>query len=163
MKSYWLRSFIITTAFLVLCVTSIAAVSHPTLLHIAWASYFMVVVGLIVSHRKENSHKAMLNLMVLLMAGLPIACLSMPAAILFRNFEFGAIKGNFYIFISLVSLLYLAIRHEKLSIPEAASKVAVYVGEIRTSKLRSSFGKYLLGEAILFTLCMALGSYYLFR
>lgn len=163
MREYWLRSFIVAVAFLDLCVTGIASAARPTFTHLAWMSYFIVMVGLIVAHKKENMHKAILNFIVLLMIGIPISGLSMPFALIMRGMEFGAVKGNFYIFVSLLSLLYLAIRHEKMSIPETASKVAVYVGEIRAGKLRSSFGRYALVEAIVFVSTMTLGYFYLLK
>jgi len=163
MKGYWLRSSIVTITFLNLCVISIATLSRPTLMHIAWASYFMVLMGLVISHKKQNMSKAMLNFIILLMIGVPISALSMPFALIFRNLAFSAVKANFYILISLISLVYLALRHEKLSIPEAAAKVAVYVGEIREAKLRSSFGRYILGEALVFAITFSLSSYYLFK
>jgi len=160
MREYWLRSFIVAIAFLDLCVTGIATSSSPTFIHLAWTSYFIVMVGLIVSHKKQNMQKAILNFIVLLMIGIPISGLSMPFALIIRGMEFGAVKGNFYIFISLLSLMYLAVRHEKMSIPEAASKVAVYVGEIKEAKLRSSFGRYLLSELIVFVTTITLGYFY---
>ena len=163
MREYWLRSFIVGIAFLDLCVTGIASSASPTFVHLAWMSYFLVMVGLIVSHKKQNMQKAILNFIVLLMIGIPISGLSMPFALLVRGMEFGAVKGNFYIFISLVSLMYLAVRHENMSIPEAASKVAVYVGEIRETKLKSSFGRYILVEAIVFISTMVLGYFYLLK
>ena len=163
MREYWLRSFIVAIAFLDLCVTGIASSSNPTFIHLAWASYFIVMVGLIVSHKKQNMQKAILNFIVLLMIGIPISGLSMPFALLVRGMEFGAVKGNFYIFISLVSLMYLAIRHENMSIPEAASKVAVYVGEFRETKFKSSFGKYILVETMVFICTMILGYFYLIK
>jgi hypothetical protein len=163
MREYWLRTAIVTIAFLDLCVTGIAALSHPTLIHIAWASYFIILAGLIVSHRKKNMHKAFLNFIVLLMIAIPVSGLCIPIAWIARGLEFSAIRDNFYIFLSLVALIYLAIRHEKMSIPEAASKVAVYVGEIRTDRLRSSFGRYILGETIVFLTTFVLGSYYLLK
>jgi hypothetical protein len=163
MREYWLRTAIITIAFLDLCVTGISSMSHPTLVHIAWASYFILLLGLVISHRKKNMPKAFLNFIILLMIGVPIAGLYVPIAWILRHFEFGAVKGNFYMFLSLIALIYLAVRHEKMTVPEAASKVAVYVGEIRVDKLRSSFGRYLLGEVIAFFIIFALGSYYLIK
>jgi len=163
MREYWLRSSIVAIAFLDLCVTGIASSANPTFIHLAWASYFLVMVGLIVSHKKQNMQKAILNFIILLMIGIPISGLSMPFALIVRGMAFGAIKGNFYIFISLLSLIYLAVRHEKMSIPEAASKVAVYVGEIRESKFRSSFGKYILAETIVFITTMTLGYFYFIK
>ena len=163
MREYWLRSFIVAIAFLDLCVTGIASSASPTLIHLAWLSYFLVMVGLIVSHKKQNMHKAILNFIVLLMIGIPISGLSMPFALIVRGMEFGAVKGNFYIFVSLVCLMYLALRHEKMSIPEAASKVAVYVGEIRETKFRSSFGRYLLVEIIVFVSTITFGYFYLLK
>lgn len=161
MREYWLRTAIVTIAFLDLCVTGIAALSHPSLLHIAWGAYFIVLVGLIISHKKKNMHKAFLNFIVLLMIAIPISGLYIPIAWVLRGLEFSNIKGSFYIFLSLLALIYLAVRHEKLSIPEAASKVAVYVGEIRADRLRSSFGRYLLGETLVFLTTFVLGYYYL--
>lgn len=163
MREYWLRSFIVAIAFLDLCVTGIASSSVPTFIHLAWTSYFLVLVGIIVSHKKENMHKAILNFIILLMVGIPISGLSMPFALIVRGMEFGAVKGNFYIFVSLLCLLYLALRHEKMSIPEAASKVAVYVGEIKETKFKSSFGRYILVESIVFISTIILGYFYLFK
>jgi len=163
MREYWLRSSIVAIAFLDLCVTGIASSSAPTFIHLAWTSYFIVMIGLIVSHKKQNMQKAILNFIVLLMIGIPISGLSMPFALIIRGMEFGAVKGNFYIFISLLCLMYLAVRHENMSIPEAASKVAVYVGEIREAKFKSSFARYILAEAILFASTMVLGYFYLLK
>jgi len=163
MREYWLRSFIVAIAFLDLCVTGIASSARPTFVHLAWTSYFLVLVGLIVAHKKQNMHKAILNFIVLLMIGIPISGLSMPFALIIRGMAFGPVKGNFYIFVSLLSLMYLALRHERMSIPEATSKVAVYVGEIKDTRLRSSFGRYILAETIVFITTMAFGYFYFIK
>jgi hypothetical protein len=97
------------------------------------------------------------------MIGIPIAALCVPIAWVVKGLDFSAVKGNFYIFLSLAALIYLAVRHERMSVPEAASKVAVYVGEIRIDKLRSSFGRYILGETLVFLTSFVLGSYYLLK
>jgi hypothetical protein len=168
-NSYWLRTASILVIFMNLVVTSTAAaVAYKRLytnvapiIYLLWASYFFVMLTLIISHKKANMHKAVLNCLVLVLIGIPVAGLGLPVSMLFRGFNIVAVKANLYILISLVIIFYLLIRLERFSILDAVTKLAGYTGEITTIKYRSSFAKYLIFESSIFLLVLIVAHFYL--
>ncbi|MCX6112459.1 MAG: hypothetical protein NTY22_04135 [Proteobacteria bacterium] len=168
-NNYWLRAAIIIVIFMNLLVTTAATViaykrintNISPIVYLLWASYFFVMLTIIITHKKDNMHKAILNCMFLVLLGIPIAGLSMPISLLIHGFMPVAIRGNLYILISLVILFYLFIRHERYSILDAVTKLAGYTGEITTLKRKSSFAKYLMFEVSLFLVTVVVAHFYL--
>lgn len=153
MSSYILRSGMIAIAFMNMLVAGMACAN-------IWTSFFLIILGLLVSHKKKHLSNAMINLVILLMIGIPIAGINIPIAIIVRGIEFSAIKGNFYLLASLIVIMYFAVRHEKLSIPELTNKVAGVFGDIRLNKFRSIYSKYLIAELCLFIVSVILFNYW---
>ena len=168
-NNYWLRTAIITVMFMNLLVTTAAAViaykrintNISPIVYLLWASYFFIMLTVVITHKKENMHKAVLNCIFLILLGIPIAGLSMPISLLIHGFMPVAIRGNLYILISLIILFYLFIRHERYSILDAVTKLAGYIGEITTLKYRASFVKYLTFEISLFLIVVVITHFYL--
>ena len=96
--------------------------SISPIVYLLWSSYFFVMLTLIITHKKENIHKAILNCLFLVLLGIPIAGLSMPVSLFINGFTTVAIKGNMYIIVSLFILFYLLIRHERFTILDAITK-----------------------------------------
>jgi len=159
-NNYWLRTATIIVIFMNLLVTTAATViaykrintNISPVVYLLWASYFFVMLTIIITHKKENMHKAILNCLFLVLLGIPIAGLSMPISLLIHGFMPVAIRGNLYILVSLVMLFYLFIRHERYSILDAVTKLAGYAGEVTTLKYKASFVKYLIFETSFFLL-----------
>ena len=168
-NNYWLRTAILIVIFMNLLVTTAAAViaykrintNISPIVYLMWASYFFVMLTIIITHKKENMHKAILNCLFLVLLGIPVAGLSMPISLLMHGFMPVAIRGNLYILVSLVMLFYLLIRYEKYSILDAVTKLAEYTGEITTLKHKASFVKYLIFEASFFLLVILVSRFYL--
>ncbi|MEI6080115.1 MAG: hypothetical protein WCQ53_05745 [bacterium] len=167
-NNYWLRTAVIIVIFMNLLVTTAATViaykrmatNVSPIVYLLWASYFFVMMTLMISHKKDNMQKAVLNCLFLVLLGIPIAGLGLPISMLVHGFNPVAIRGNFYILISLMILFYLLIRHERFSILDAVTKLAVYTGEITTLRYKASFSKYLIFESSLFCIVVVLGHFY---
>ena len=168
-NNYWLRTATIIVIFMNLLVTTAAAViaykrintNISPIVYLLWASYFFVMLTVVITHKKENMSKAILNCIFLILVGIPIAALSMPVSLLAHGFLPVAIRGNLYILVSLVMLFYLFIRHERYSILDAVTKLAEYTGEITTLRYKASFVKYLIFEASFFLLVVLMAHFYL--
>jgi len=161
MSTYWKRSAMILIVFMNLAITAVCAVSNYKLGYVMWCAYFLILLGLIISHKKDAVRKAMMNVILLTLVGIPISGLSIPVSLILRGFNLEAVKGNLYLFVSIAAIMYLAIRHEGFSIPETATKLSAYVAEIRTRRLRSSFAIYLTCEFVLFVALTITGTYIL--
>lgn len=150
MNPYWARSTMILLVFMNLAINVIAMISNYRLGYVMWAAYFLILLGLVITHKKDAVRKAMLNVMFLTLIALPISGLSIPVSIIVRHLNLDAVKGNFYIFMSILAILYLAIRHEKFSILDTVTKLSVYIGEVHTMRLKASFARYIISETIVF-------------
>lgn len=151
MKSYTLRSSIILVIFMNLTVMTAALLhSYKTPLALWW-SFFFVLLILSIIHKKEGLEKAFNNIIILLLTAIPIAGISMPIALITKGFYMTPVRSLLYVFISLVCLLYLSIRHQRYTILEMVAKISNYMFELRTEGLRSNFAIYLIAEIILFT------------
>ncbi|MEI6092420.1 MAG: hypothetical protein WCQ47_01910, partial [bacterium] len=136
-NNYWIRTATIIVLFmdlLVMTATTVIAYNRGNtnispIVYLLWSSYFFVMLTLIITHKKENMHKAILNCLFLVLLGIPIAGLSMPVSLFIKGFTSVAIKGNLYIILSLFILLYLLIRHERFTILDAITKLTMYTKE----------------------------------
>lgn len=168
-NNYWARTAAIIVIFMDLMVmfsTTVVAykrinTSISPIVYLLWSSYFFVMLTLIITHKKENIHKAILNCLFLVLLGIPIAGLSMPINLFINGFTNIAIKGNMYIIVSLFILFYLLIRHERFTILDAITKLTLYTREVTTLKHRSSFAKYLMFEISLFIVLVFSFHFYL--
>jgi hypothetical protein len=168
-NNYWLRTAAILVIFMNLIVTTAAAAvaykrlytSISPIIYLLWSSYFFVMLTIIISHKKNNMHKAVMNCMVLVLIGIPVAGLGLPVSMLFRGFNLVAVKANLYILVSLLITFYLLMRMERFSVLDSMTKLAGYTGEITTLKHRSSFAKYLIFEASIFCMIVVVAHAYL--
>lgn len=157
-KNYWHRSAVIIIVFINFIVTASATViaykkattTLPPFVYLLWSGYFFVLLTLLISHKKKNMQKAVLNAMALVLTAIPISGLAIPLSLIFRGLSLDIFKGNLFIFVSLLVLLFLLIRHERFNILEAVTKLSNYTGELRHKTWRSSFAKYLIFETVLF-------------
>jgi hypothetical protein len=168
-KNYWHRSAVIIVIFLNFIVTASATIiaykktttTLPPFVYLLWASYFFVLLTLLISHKKKNMQKAVLNAMVLVLAAIPVSGLAIPLSLIFRGLSPEIFKANLFVFLSLVALLFLLIRHERFNILEAVTKLSNYMGELHHTGWRSSFAKYLIFETTLFLSFVLITALYL--
>ena len=159
-NNYWHRSGLIVVVFINFIVTASATMiaykrtvtAVPPIIYLLWASYFFVLLTLLISHKKQNMQKAVLNAMVLVLTAIPISGLSIPLSLIFRGLSPEIFKGNLFIFVSLLAILFLLIRHERFNILEAVTKLSNYTGELRLRGWNSSFAKYLSFELTFYVL-----------
>jgi hypothetical protein len=168
-KNYWHRSAIIIITFINFIVTASATIIAykekmtilPPFIYLLCSSYFFVLLTLLISHKKKNMQKAILNAMVLVLVAIPIAGLSIPLSFIFRGLSLDIFRGNLFIFVSLLGLLFLLIRHERFNITEAVKKLSDYMGELKLKGWKSSFVKYVIFETFIFLGFILISSLYL--
>lgn len=150
MKSYTLRSAIVLVIFMNLIVITAALLHSFSFSLSLWWSLFFVLLILSIIHKKQGLEKAFLNIIILLLLAIPIAGISMPINLIIKGFYLLPIRSTLYIFISLICLLYLCIRHQRYTILDLVSKMTTYMFEIKTIGLKSNFAMYLIFETMLF-------------
>ncbi|MFH1224099.1 MAG: hypothetical protein V1647_07160 [Pseudomonadota bacterium] len=158
MTPYIARSIMLLIVFMNVAINIISAISHYSVVYVMWGSYFFILLGLIISHKKDAIGKAMLNIMILTLIAVPVSGLSIPVSLIARGVNLDAVKGNLYILVSIVAVFYLAMRHEKFTIPDMVTKISGYVGEFSTKRFRSSFALYTMTELLLFVVLVIVGA-----
>jgi len=115
-----------------------------------WWSYFFLLLVLSIIHKKQGMEKAFINIIILLLTAIPIVGISMPIVLIVKGFYLTPIRSLLYIFISLVCLLYLCVRHQRYTMLDLVSKISSYIFEIKTAGMKSNFAMYLVFEIIIF-------------
>ena len=159
-KNYWHRSAIVIVIFINLLVCTSASLaayrllesSLPPILYLMWTVYFFILLALIISHKKKNIRKAILNVMIMVLALIPLSGIGIPLSLVTRPEAHDTLRGSIFIFLSLISLLILLIRHERWTIKDAIRELYSYVMEMKKYGWRSSFSKYLISEISAFIL-----------
>ena len=160
MRSYTIRSFIILIIFMNITVLSTSLVHSFRTPIVLWWSYFFVLMILSFSYRKHQKEKAFINMIILLLIGLPIAGVGIPVTAIIKTFNTTPLKSTLYIFISTACLLYLVIRHQGYNTLETISKVSNYLIELKQQGIRSSLFSYIIFEVLLFLGAILFWSFY---
>jgi hypothetical protein len=145
MKSYTIRSFMIVISFLNFIIHGFATwlyyregfiITSP-FLRLFLCVYFLILTVLIVGHKKNHTTAMNNNIIMSLFLSLLIFIN------MFIKMNLSVLKGNFFILLSLISIIYLAIIHEGISFKSYYNRLKAYILE---SKKQSSFIKYLTIE-----------------
>jgi hypothetical protein len=101
-------------------------------------------------HKEKNRYKAMYNIVFLSILGIVINFIHLPFTLFLEN----TVKTTsvFYVIFSILTIMYLAFRHEKKTFKKFLNDFLNYIKETKTKKLKSSFLRYSLAELSIFIL-----------
>lgn len=114
------------------------------------AIFFILISILSMGHKEKNRYKGIYNIVFLSILGLIINFIYLPFTFFLNN----TIKTTsvFYVIFSILTIVYLAFRHEKTSFKNFLKNFLTYIKEFKTKKLSSSFVRYSLAELGIFIL-----------